>query len=268
MKTTFASDEESESSRDTGGNSSDSDEETGTHPSNTEDDDEEEQEEDNTDDPIGRRLADIPFAVLDRLKHSGRGPVGPEARAQAIAAKKVVFHRERKDRPMEMSSKRPVPRYREVIQVPKQASRDPRFENLSGKFSDVAFKKRYSFLFDEVLPGEVSQLKQAMTKASSLEDKQQLRSELTRMQNQLVEEKRRRKKEGMEKQWKEEQREAVKAGKPRYYLKKSEKRKRELLAQYEELKQSGRLEKFMTKRRKKNASKDHRYLPSVRREEA
>lgn len=43
-------------------------------------------------------------------------------------------------------------------------------------------------------------------------------------------------------------------------------RKRELLAKYEELKSSGRLDKFMAKRRKKNAAKDHRYVPSTRRD--
>ena len=33
---------------------------------------------------------------------------------------------------------------------------------------------------------------------------------------------------------------------------------------YEELKVAGRLEKAMAKRRKKNALKDHRYIPSGR----
>lgn len=41
----------------------------------------------------------------------------------------------------------------------------------------------------------------------------------------------------------------------------------ELLAKYKELKTGGGLEKFMEKRRKKNASKDHRYMPSQRRPE-
>lgn len=58
---------------------------------------------------------------------------------------------------------------------------------------------------------------------------------------------------------------AVAAGKKPFFLSKSEKRKRELVAKYEELKSSGRLEKYMEKRRKKNAAKDHRYLPSGRR---
>jgi len=56
----------------------------------------------------------------------------------------------------------------------------------------------------------------------------------------------------------------VAAGNKPFYLKKSEKRKRELVAKYEELKATGGLEKFMAKRRRKNASKDHRYLPDRR----
>jgi hypothetical protein len=58
---------------------------------------------------------------------------------------------------------------------------------------------------------------------------------------------------------------AVAAGKAPYFMSKAEKRKRLLVAQYEELKASGQLDKYMEKRRKKNAAKDHRYLPSKRR---
>lgn len=54
------------------------------------------------------------------------------------------------------------------------------------------------------------------------------------------------------------------AGKQPFYLKKSDKRKRELVAKYEELKATGQLDKYMEKRRRKNASKDHRYLPGRR----
>jgi ribosomal RNA-processing protein 36 len=58
---------------------------------------------------------------------------------------------------------------------------------------------------------------------------------------------------------------AVAGGKVPFFLSKAEKKKRELLAKYEELKSGGGLDKFMEKRRKKNAAKDHRYLPSGRR---
>lgn len=58
----------------------------------------------------------------------------------------------------------------------------------------------------------------------------------------------------------------MEGGKRPFYLKKSEQRRLELLAKYEELQASGKLDKFLEKRRKKNAAKDHRYLPSTRRQ--
>ena len=45
-------------------------------------------------------------------------------------------------------------------------------------------------------------------------------------------------------------------------------RKQELIEKYKQLKASGKLEKFLEKRRKKNAAKDHRYIPSSRRSAA
>lgn len=62
------------------------------------------------------------------------------------------------------------------------------------------------------------------------------------------------------------ERAAVAAGKQPFYLKKSEKKRIGLLAQFKELKESGRLDKFMEKRRKKIATKDHRLLPVGRRD--
>nr|GMD57157.1 ribosomal RNA processing protein 36 homolog [Ipomoea batatas] len=63
------------------------------------------------------------------------------------------------------------------------------------------------------------------------------------------------------------QREAAKQGKQPYYLKKSEIRQRKIIEKYKELKGSGKLEAFIEKKRRKNASKDHRYLPYRRSEE-
>lgn len=59
----------------------------------------------------------------------------------------------------------------------------------------------------------------------------------------------------------------MKEGKKVYFPKRSEKKRQELIRHYEELKATGRLEKAMTKRRKKNALKDHRYMPSNRKAE-
>lgn len=67
---------------------------------------------------------------------------------------------------------------------------------------------------------------------------------------------------------KKEERAKVAAGiKTPYYLKKKEKRRVELLDRYEHLAKEGRLGKALEKKRKRNAAKDHRWLPRSRREE-
>lgn len=61
-----------------------------------------------------------------------------------------------------------------------------------------------------------------------------------------------------------EEREAVKQGKKPFFLKHSEAKRQELVARYKHLKATGGLEKVVQKRRRKNAMKDHRYVPSSR----
>lgn len=60
------------------------------------------------------------------------------------------------------------------------------------------------------------------------------------------------------------ERAAVREGKKPFFLKKADKRKAELVAQYGELQKAGQLDKYLAKRRRKNAAKDHRYVPSAR----
>lgn len=69
---------------------------------------------------LEQRLAEVPLEAVTKLLKDGKGPTGAVARAAAAAAKQHVFHRETKNRPQQLSSKRPVSRFREVIQVPKQ----------------------------------------------------------------------------------------------------------------------------------------------------
>ena len=62
-------------------------------------------------------------------------------------------------RPREVSSKKPVSRFREVIPVNKrqhEQARDPRFDEKAGSFSEDLFKRSYSFL--EEMRSEEKQL--------------------------------------------------------------------------------------------------------------
>lgn len=49
-------------------------------------------------------------------------------------------------------------------------------------------------------------------------------------------------------------------------IQRKDKKTVELQAKFQDLQESGRLSKFMAKKRKKNASKDHRWLPTQRKE--
>lgn len=68
------------------------------------------------------QVADVPFEVLEALRQDGTGLVGRAARLAAKEAgeKQRDFHRANRHRPSEMSSKRPVPRFKEIIQVTKK----------------------------------------------------------------------------------------------------------------------------------------------------
>merc|ERR1712002_465554 len=57
-----------------------------------------------------------------------------------------VFKRENKNRPAEVSARRPVPK---KVSAPKEKIiRDPRFDDLSGEFDEKIFRNTYGFMAD------------------------------------------------------------------------------------------------------------------------
>mmetsp|Transcript_14762 Transcript_14762/g.26002 ORF Transcript_14762/g.26002 Transcript_14762/m.26002 type:complete len:274 (-) Transcript_14762:345-1166(-) len=216
-----------------------------------------------------KAFADVPLEMIESLRRDGRGLSGAAARNAAASAtakeRSRDFHRSNKDCPQEISSKRPVSRFREVIQVSKKTGKDPRFSEEAGRLNDDAFRKRYKFLYDNVLPEEVADLKSQMSKAVAPAARAQLQASLTRVQQQLRQESLRQRTEKLEQEALGREASKVRDGKKPFFLKDSERKKLALQAKFEDLKSRGKLERFMERRRKKNAAKDHRYLPSSRR---
>lgn len=208
---------------------------------------------DSAEEELQEQVAGVPFEVLQQARSNG------QATSFSRAKNQHETKRANKNRPMEMSSKKPVPRFREVIQAPKREARDPRFESLCGKFEESRFKKAYSFIYDEELPAERQRLKKELVKGGG--DTEEARKRLEWIDKELREEQQRRKRAEAAAQHSSKEREAVKKGKKPFYPKKSEQKKEELVEKYQELKASGKLDKFMEKRRKKNSAKDHRFLP-------
>ncbi|KAI5620729.1 ribosomal RNA processing protein 36-like [Silurus asotus] len=140
-----------------------------------------------------------------------------------------------KDRPQEISSKRPVSLLRKEGFHKKPSLRDPRFDDLSGDFRPEVFSQTYKFI-EEIRHGEAEENQ----KRNHQQQEQQREKEL---------------------HFKRKQRALVEGGHRPFYLKKSDQKKLQLAEKYNELKKSGKLENFLSKKRKRNAVKDRRKLP-------
>ncbi|PPD68776.1 hypothetical protein GOBAR_DD34348 [Gossypium barbadense] len=186
---------------------------------------------------IERELAEVTFGELQKARADGTDSISRKPQTE------TKRRRANKNRPMELSSKKPVRSFRQVIQAPKKVVRDPRFESLCGNL-DVEGRCRNNLkkLRD---PKVVSELKNHI----SWIDKQ-LKFESAKNTDAVI-----------LSAHKKKEKEAAKHGKRPYYLKKSEIRKQRLIEKYKKLKASGKLESFIEKRRRKNAAKDHRFMP-------
>ncbi|KAK1931902.1 Ribosomal RNA processing protein 36 [Phytophthora citrophthora] len=195
--------------------------------------------------------------------------------------------RANKNQPLELSSKRAVGRFRQVVDVKKRRILDPRFEAQSGRLNEDLFNKSYAFL-DDYKQRELQELKQQLKKTKNVTKKDELKvsilrnillddvlectdfglyfvqHEIAQRQQELTEKKKQEKIKSALTKRKREEREAVASGKGAFYLKRKDKKKLELQAKFQDLQETGRLSKFMAKKRKKNASKDHRWLPTQR----
>ncbi|XP_026216701.1 ribosomal RNA processing protein 36 homolog [Anabas testudineus] len=166
-----------------------------------------------------------------------------------------------KNRPVEISAKKPAPYLRQVVHVRKPTLRDPRFDDLSGEYKPEIFEKTYKFINDIKLREKEIIKKQLKKKKSNNERKEKLQLLLKRMENQERARLTREQQREREQQFKRQQRERANQGVRPFFLKKSEKKKLQLAEKYQELKKSGKLENFLSKKRKRNAVKDRRKLP-------
>ncbi|KAJ3301292.1 rRNA biogenesis protein rrp36 [Blyttiomyces sp. JEL0837] len=177
--------------------------------------------------------------------------------------RKVPPKRVSKHAPMEITSKKPTSRHRQVIEPLKKKGRDPRFDNLSGKFNEGLYKSSYGFL-DEYDKSEIQMLKAEIRKEKDNEKKMELRkvleSKISRRQTLQHEDE----KKKIMRDWKKTEKEAVKQGKKPYFLKESDVKKLALVEKYKKLNPS-QVEKVLEKRRKKNSASEKRFMPYARR---
>jgi len=238
-----------------------------------EDHEQSESEEEGERTEIRKELSNMPFEEVQKLKEQLGAKVFNEAyhgkplrkrpekkaRFNPRSGRGQPYVKKRKHAPREESSKTRVASVREVIPVPKVIRRDPRFDGVTGSFDEKAWRKNYKFV-DELKTSEKAQLKEQYRSEKDPAEKKKMKLLLQRIQNKEKTEKLKEKQEAE----REEERQAnisrLKEGKKPLYKSKGSKKKEELAEKFLELKQTGRLDKFMQKKRKKMAGKSKKQL--------
>jgi len=191
-------------------------------------------------------------------------------------SKKDIPKRSSKHAPTEVSSKKPVPRKKLVVEGEKVVPRDPRFLPMAGELSAKRFRSQYGFLAD-MHSQEMRTLRDNLKRARKLlvnsprdlrEEREQEVQRLERAYKRaesMVSKDRQEKieQEALEKVAKEEN-ERRKAGKGAWFIKDSDKKDLLLRAKYEALAASGgrgAVKKAIDKRQKKASQKEKKRRP-------
>jgi ribosomal RNA-processing protein 36 len=168
--------------------------------------------------------------------------------------------------PQEMPSNKPVSRFVPVARLNKRKrSMDPRFDSTAQgdmQHAEVeTYRKRYGFL-DEVRTDELTTLNKQLKKLPRYDHmkREMVKAQINAVKQDIADQKRKDSERNAITAWKKEENAARKQGKAVFHLKDSERKKLILTEHYKQLKTDGKLEKYMTKRRKKNAQKDRRWI--------
>ena len=161
-----------------------------------------------------------------------------------------------KSAPREMSTSKPcgaVTDFLTNFHQPKAF--DPRFQDECGEIDHIQFVKNYSFL-QENRQSEIEQIKKKLSKSSNPEETQNLKRKKQSLEDQYKIFSAKQKDVEDRFQWHAEERKRIMEGKKPFWLNKSSMKQRDEQRKFKELKESGKLNKYLVKRRKKLAHKD------------
>ncbi|KAG9291755.1 hypothetical protein G9A89_012040 [Geosiphon pyriformis] len=171
--------------------------------------------------------------------------------------------RAHKNRPMEITSKKPVGRFRQIVELSAEKRRDPRFDNISGKLNQDLFEKSYHFLND-YKTSEIKAIQKEIKNEKDLNEKERLQKLLSKLEFKTKSEQLSKQRKELKHERKKAELERVTKGKKPFYLKKSTEKRLELIEKFKKTDPKA-LEKLIEKRRKKNAAKEHKHIPFKRR---
>eukprot|EP01088_Endostelium_zonatum_P011807 TRINITY_DN25970_c0_g1_i1.p1 TRINITY_DN25970_c0_g1~~TRINITY_DN25970_c0_g1_i1.p1 ORF type:complete len:239 (-),score=62.39 TRINITY_DN25970_c0_g1_i1:12-728(-) len=214
------------------------------------------------------------FGSKKKGKEQDSLPFGRRAKSQ----KDLAAQTKQKNAPLEVSSKFKTPkRLLDTYMGGNNASqsssaqskfkyRDPRFNALSGRLNPESYKENYAFL-NQYKTEEVRNLKKALKNAKNPNRIAAIESRMEILNHQLRSDQQNEQKLLREREWKRQERAKVAEGKNPYYLKRKERKNISLgtREKYEQLKESGQLDSYLNKKRKRKSQKEHKQIPWERR---
>ncbi|XP_059058238.1 ribosomal RNA processing protein 36 homolog [Achroia grisella] len=218
---------------------------------------------------IRAELSTLTFEELQKLKEK----IGAKVYKEALFGKNDEsnhkelkhFKRENKNRPREMSSKKPVPMFLDAPKIKKREMRDPRFDPLCGEFDKKEFKQNYNFISD-IRIKDIKKIREELKQTTDPNQEQKLRRLLQRLNDQHKDSKKNKKEDNITaKKDKVQIGHELRNGRQPVYKNKSEKRVEALVQQYEELKKegSGRIQRHLKRRQQKLKKRSHKVPTGV-----
>ncbi len=104
--------------------------------------------------------------------------------AAAESSKLKTFSRLNKNRPQELSSKRPVSTFRSILPVKKQECIDPRFSSAFGEYQPDRFRQSYGFIH-ELRMKEKEALGLELKEETDGERREAIKAAMTRLKQQI-----------------------------------------------------------------------------------
>ena len=222
-----------------------------------------------SDEETENQLETVPFEKRLQMARVGYASQPVEEEGNIVVEEEIKVEKKRKGKktklqkrkhknaPTVMSSKKPVGRFRQVVDVKKQAVRDPRFTSWTGDLDQSKFRKAYDFL-SSYSKDEIHKLKKAIKKSKDKEESRKLQAVLTRLQQYQSSQSRAKVEDDQSTKWRRKRREQVKNGHRPFYPKRRQLREERATQQFEQLEKTGKLDRAMAKKRAKKQERKGR----------
>ncbi|UJR25325.1 hypothetical protein I4U23_006676 [Adineta vaga] len=188
-----------------------------------------------------------------------------ETKKSSTTNKPIVNERTSKSEPMEMSSKR-QPAKRDQIPVHLRGRRrivDPRFNEQFGEYDAKEFRQSYNFITD-MRRNELTELKKQLKTSEDPTEKMKLKTVINRLKSQVKNVDDLDRVERISKDIKKKSESLANGGESTPYITKEVRKVMKLATEYTDLKNTGRIDAYLSKKRKRLASKKKKQMPTRR----